>query len=424
MDQIRYIHAADLHLDTPFKGLEKNAAGHLGKMLHQATFTALERLVQLCLVEKPDFLVLAGDIYDQEERSIRAQLALRDACGVLNENGIPVYIVHGNHDPFSSRIASLKFPPNTIIFGTGYERHVFMRAGEQVAIIHGISHIRDKENQNLARLFTRDDSSDCFQLGLLHCMVEGSGSPDRYAPCSIEDLKAANLDAWALGHVHERNILCSQPFIAYSGNTQGLHINEPGPRGCYVVNAKKGANEWHCEAQFRPLCSIMWEKLNLELEGLDTLDNVEQKMVNCIDAARGAADPNIQAIIARLHLQGRTSLNKTLRSGDTLKDIGASVQNSGASSPTVWLKDFDVATRDYTPPEDFLERDDLQGECARLARELSDDEAALSALCDSAFEPLLGNTRFRRIAGAFDQENLRLMLKKAENICQETLESR
>lgn len=105
MDAIRYIHAADLHLDTPFQGLSRETAqgGHLARLLHDATFTALERLFRLCESEKPDFLVLAGDIYNQENYSVKAQLRLRDGCERLNRLGIRVFLAHGNHDPLDER---------------------------------------------------------------------------------------------------------------------------------------------------------------------------------------------------------------------------------------------------------------------------------------------------------------------------------
>lgn len=223
MDVIRYIHAADLHLDTPFQGLSREAAqgSHLGRLLHEATFTALERLFRFCETEKPDFLVLAGDIYNQENHSVKAQLKLRDGCERLKNLGIRVFLAHGNHDPLASRLAAVQWPDNVTVFGPEPSRHVLEKNGAPLAVIHGISHAKAKEGRNLARFFNRDSAHDCFQLGVLHYTVEGEAKADRYAPCSLEDLKSSGLDAWALGHVHERKTLCESPFIAYPGNGPG-----------------------------------------------------------------------------------------------------------------------------------------------------------------------------------------------------------
>ena len=240
MDAIRYIHAADLHLDTPFQGLSREVAqeGALARLLQEATFTALDRLFGFCEAEKPDFLVLAGDIYNQENYSVKAQLRLRDGCRRLQQAGIRVFLAHGNHDPLDSRLHTVEWPDNVTVFGPEVERHLIERDGQPLAVVHGISHARQREARNLARFFARDTRYDCFQLGVLHCTVDDAHKPDRYAPCSLDDLKAAGFDAWALGHVHEMCRLSQRPFVAYPGNAQGLHINECGPRGCLLVTAR------------------------------------------------------------------------------------------------------------------------------------------------------------------------------------------
>ena len=187
MNSLRYIHAADLHLDTPFLGLSRTDAGEaLQAQLRDATFTALQRLFDQCERLRPDFLVLAGDIYNQEEHSVKAQLALRDGCVRLQACGIPVFWAHGNHDPLDSRLKTVDWPDNVTIFGPEPEQHVLYRDGAPLAVIHGISHARIREARNLALLFHRQPETDCFQLGVLHCSVEGSPTQDRYAPCSLE----------------------------------------------------------------------------------------------------------------------------------------------------------------------------------------------------------------------------------------------
>lgn len=426
MDEIRYIHAADLHLDTPFRGLGKEAAagGHLERYLHQAPFTALEKLVRLCETEKPDFLLLAGDIYNQEERSIKAQLALRDACRRLNNAGIKVFVAHGNHDPLSSQLVSIEWPPNTTVFGSQPEQHICEKQGVPFAVVHGISHTGDSETRNLAQQFHRDDGHDCFQIGVLHCSPENASASDRCAVCTIGDLKDTGLDAWALGHIHERAILSNQPFIAYSGNTQGLHINEVGARGCLLVSAKKTDAGWSCNAVFRALGPVEWDKVEIDLEGADTLDELERRITNEIEKLRNTAGAHVEGMILRLHFTGRTIMDTKLRSQGAIEDLLEMLRHYADSHPAVWIKDIEIETHSLSQEENYLQRDDLLGESARVAQKLLEDDISLREEVNSALSPLTGNARFRKAVAPFDDARMRELVVEAERICHNVLEDR
>lgn len=426
MDEIRYIHAADLHLDTPFLGLAHETAhgGRLARLLHEATFTALERLIRLCEAEKPHFLVLAGDIYNQENHSVKAQLALRDGCLRLEKLGIPVFIAHGNHDPLSSRLASVEWPANVTIFGAGVERHPVERAGEVIALVHGVSHARIREGRNLARLFRRDPEWDCFQLGVLHCTVQGEAKADRYAPCSLEDLASAGLDAWALGHVHERRLLAGTPLIAYSGNTQGLHINEAGPRGCLLVTAVPHGDGWRCETAFHCLGPVQWASLDIDITDVGHIDEVERRLCDALEAAAAGADPACEAVMARVRLHGRTPLDDMLRRGATVDDLSDRVRHLSGGAPGVWLKDLRVDTRSLADHDEWLRREDLVGETARLARQMRESRQSLRELTDPALAPLFEHSRLRRALKAPDEATLLTLLDEAERLCLDLLEER
>lgn len=426
MDEIRYIHAADLHLDTPFRGLaqETGQGGRLARLLHDATFLAFERLVSACEREKPDFLVLSGDIYNQEDHSVKAQLALRDGCLRLARLGIPVFLAHGNHDPLSSRLTSVEWPENVVIFGAEPETHPLARNGETLAIIHGVSHARPKEGRNLARLFRRNAGEDCFQLGVLHCAVQGGGATDRYAPCTIEDLVASGLDAWALGHVHERCILSEQPFIAYPGNTQGLHVNETGPRGCLAVTARPHAGGWRCEAEFRALGPVQWEKLALDLEGVDHLDEVERRLAGALTRLGEDAPPSCEAVMARVTLAGRTGLDAVLRKTATAEDLAERLQHLAGDTPGIWLKDLRLETRPLADSRELLRREDLLGETCRLALAMRESRQALHEIAAPALDPLFGHSRLRKALTPPDEEQLLALLDEAERLCVDLLEER
>ncbi len=428
MDAVRYIHAADLHLDTPFQGLSREAAreGHLTRLLQNAAGAALERLIRLCEAERPHFLVLAGDIYNQEQRSVKAQLQLRDGCARLQKLGIPVFIAHGNHDPLSSRLTSVEWPDNVTVFGDVTERRPVVRDGRTVALVHGVSHARQQESRNLARTFSRDETQDdaVFQLGVLHCAVEGQSNHERYAPCALSDLLDTRLDAWALGHIHERCVLHRTPFIAYSGNTQGLHINEQGPRGCLSVTATYDGSAWVCREKFMPLSSVQWWKRPLDLNDVATIDEAEQRLLTTLDDAARETGPECEALIVRVHCTGRTPLDSLLRDPAAQDDLTERTLHLTSASPKIWLKDLIVETRPPVDRAEYLQREDLLGEAMRLMESMRGDPALLRSIAGPALEPLFRHPRFRGALDAPDDEETRRLLDEAERLCADLLEAR
>jgi len=425
MYPVRYIHAADLHLDAAFAGLAREAgpqSGYLDHVLHQATFTALDRLVALCEKEHPDFLVIAGDIYNQEDRSIRAQLTLHDACKRLAAFGVRVFLAHGNHDPLSSRLHTLHWPSNTTIFGSMVESHPVLREGEPVALVHGISHENANEGRNLARSFRREGSS-CFQIGVLHCTLEGCGA-ERYAPCSLDDLRASGLDAWALGHVHERTVLAGQnPFVLYPGNTQGLHINENGERGCYLVSAVPSGEGFSCSAAFKPLGPAIWQTRELCLDGMDHLDTLDALLHSTLEELASAAPPSCEAVLARLRLTGRTPLDAELRRPSALADLCERLRDA-ATQPLVWLKDIDLQTAPAVDIHAARDREDLLGEALRLAEAGRATKETTRELVYSALQPLLGHAGARKALPPLSDEECAALLNDAERLCIDLMENR
>lgn len=423
MKEVRYIHAADLHLDTPFTGLSRRLAPEAGEMLRQATFDALENLVRLCEREKPDFLLLAGDIYNEEERSIRAQLRLADACARLDRLNIPVFISHGNHDPLSSRISSINWPDNVKIFGPDPSFHLLVNDGEPYAIVHGASHATRHERRNLASLFKRDSNQACFQIGLLHCNVDGMVQDAPYASCSLQDLRNTGLDAWALGHAHKQQILSREPFIAYSGNTQGLHPGENGPKGCLLVTARHTGVAWQCEEQFMELAPVRWENMEINLAGSMALDDAAQAIQNGIVELTQKLS-HTKGLLGSLTLKGATELDKDLRSASMAEHIRESCGDCIYGDTRFWLRKLDAATEPPNSQGDMADRDDLLGETARLAHSLEKDDAHLEAFMEQALKELFTNRRIAAVIPKPDLEEMRELAQNALHICQAALEER
>lgn len=442
MFPVRYIHAADLHLDAAFRGISREASdSQIAARLRSATFSALERLFALCEKEKPDFLVIAGDIYNEEDHSIKAQMALRDGCERLSASGVRVFLAHGNHDPLSSRLQALRWPDNTIVFGDSVESHIVYRDNAPVAVVHGISHATARESRNLATAFSRlsaeaapstaPEAASCFQLGVLHCTLDSMAHADRYAPCTLDDLKSTGLDAWALGHVHERRTLSDSPFVAYPGNIQGLHIHEAGPRGCLLVTATPPSNteessEFSCTAAFHALGPVQWETLDITVEGITQIDRMESLVLDAMEKAAARSGVNCETLMLRARLTGRTELDALLRTPEGNADLAERLREIPHGRPLTWLKDLVADTRPWLDMESLYQREDLLGETLRLARGLRQDEdnAPLHELADAALCPLYKNPRARKALGAPDAEALNTLLDDAQRLCIDLMETR
>ncbi len=434
MYPVRYIHAADLHLDASFRGLSQvQQTEFLAEQLRAATFTALDRIVALCEKEKPDFLVLAGDIYNVEDQSLKAQLHLRDACIHLNKLGIKVFIAHGNHDPLSSRLKMLSWPEDTIIFGDTVQSHVVTRDGKNIAVVHGISHATVRESRNLAKAFTRLSTDDCaaiFQLGVLHCTLEGESKADRYAPCSLEDLQNTELDAWALGHVHERRIISEKPFVAYSGNTQGLHINETGIRGCLQVSVTptnidgNSKNSFDIESKFHSLSPVIWASIEVRVDDAEHLDQVEQLTLQGIEQVVLHTDPQCTALIVRVRLIGRSELEHVLRKQDIVDDLVERIRKQVPAMPYIWLKDIVINITAIQPLDTLSKRDDLLGETLRLAKDIENDNDKLQNFVQTSLAPLLTHSKAKQILQVPTDEQAKELLEEAQRLCVDMMESR
>ncbi len=397
MQPFTFIHAADLHLDAvlPGAGGKAGAEGSVfAPLLAGAVFIALERLTELCIERQAAFLLLSGDVFHAGSGSLKANFALRDACMRLAEHGIDVFWARGNHDPASNLPQSMDWPDNLHIFGSSGDIFTVNKNGAAIALVQGASHGGSREKNNLAKMLQGQGkelpllevADETFKIGVLHCAVRGkSGKHDNYAPCALEDLQGNSY--WALGHVHERSVLSSAPLVVYPGSLQGLHINEDGAHGCYVARVDSGGK---VEISFAPLAPLRWEKLQIDLGGLNggeaenahSLDWLEEEALSRLEreAARIAADPcfaPVQGLVFRMELIGRSALNAVLRHGDNLADFTARLNvalarrpgtDSGLGGMETRLKDIALKTTPDVDVEALLQSGNLVGETLRQAK--------------------------------------------------------
>jgi exonuclease SbcD len=335
---VTFVHAADLHLGATFSGLSSTSASLASKLIDAVTL-AFQRVVGLCLSKQVDFLVLAGDSFNEDEVPYRVQHVFFDELRRLEASDIPVYLSLGNHDPEASWGGRLELlPSNVSVFGADAPSYfLYERAGQPLVGLAGRSYAHSREPESLMEGLSRRDLEQRvgrtpFTIGVLHTGLAGSS----YAPCTLDDLRAAGFDYWALGHVHARSEELGVPAIM-PGSPQGLDINENSRHGCYLVTLEEDCPP---QAQFVTTESIGWEQPELDITNVSNLEELLKAMEKC---ARGLLDKRRVPVCARFTLVGRSPLFSELEDEETLKDLREALEEQFPAQDQ-WFRVYDIAS--------------------------------------------------------------------------------
>lgn len=413
MSLIRFVHAADLHLDSPFSGLS-SVAPEISHVLHQATFDAYKRIIDLCIDEKVDALLVAGDVFDGADRSLKAQLKFIEGLNRLEEAGIRSFICHGNHDPLDGWEANLSLPKGCYRFGPKVERVSVFPDEPQRALIYGVSYPQREVRENLIPGFGQAEPG-VLCIGLLHANVGGNTEHESYAPCTLADLESTGINYWALGHVHTRDTLKEMnPTVVYPGNPQGRHPNERGERGVYLVEV---SDSGQVRKEFRPVDVVRWETVSLDIADLES----EQALIETMDERLSVCklDADDRSLVIRLELCGRGQLHRTLARQDFVSDLLDQVNESWSHQrPFVWCERILISTALPIDRETRRQGTDFLGDLLKLCDEIRDDQDALAEM-----QKLLGDIYNRGNASQYlrghlpESDEIRSMIAVAEDLC-------
>jgi exonuclease SbcD len=367
----KFLHAADIHLDSPLKGLSRYEPMPADE-IRLASRHAFEKLVRLAIEEEVSFVLIAGDLYDGDWKDASTGLFFASRMGRLRERGIPVYLIKGNHDAASVVTKSLRLPENTHVFDSR-KAHSLVVPGID-AVIHGQSFSTRHVDENLVAGYPSRDPSR-FNIGMLHTSLAGYEGHDTYAPCAVDDLRSKGYEYWALGHVHTaQEVLRGDPWIVFPGNIQGRSIRETGAKGCRIVTVDDAHRVTGCE--FHALDMFRWMQLEVDVTGAVKMDAVEQAVEKALRAVETAGDIKY---ILRLALKGATPLASQLVSAtDWLDSLRSLTTDVGAER--MWLEKIEVRC---TAPRQSMIADGPLAEVTASLQGLNQDQTK------ELFAPLL-----------------------------------
>lgn len=329
----RFLHTADIHLDSPLKGLEIHEDAPV-ETIRGATRRAFDNFIDLAIEEKIDFVLISGDLYDGDWKDYNTGLFFAGRMGRLDKAGIRVFIISGNHDAASQITRAMPLPANVTLLSATNPQSIKLE--ELGVIIHGQSYPSRAVTENLVSHYPQADPHS-FNIGLLHSSLTGREGHENYAPCTIDDLKSKGYDYWALGHVHQREIVSEDPWIVFPGNIQGRHIKETGPKGATLVTVEDGQI---VEAAEHNLDILRWALCRLDLSECEESDNiydaVRQIFLRELDLADG------KPLALRLVLTGKSSVHAQLldRTAEWIEEF----RGIAASLGNVWLEKVQFRT--------------------------------------------------------------------------------
>lgn len=373
---MRLLHSADLHLDSPMKGLVAYDEAPVGE-LRLATRAALANLVDTAVEQAVDAVLFAGDIFDGDWPHYGTGVHFVGEMGRLREAGIPVVMLAGNHDAESKLTKSLRMPDNVRVLNTRKPETVMLE--ELGLAVHGQGYATPAVLDDLSLRYP-DPVSDLVNVGLLHTSADGRPGHERYAPCTVEGLASRGYDFWGLGHVHRHEVLSTDPLIVFPGNLQGRGIREAGTKGAVMVEI--GA-DGRARGENIALDAVRWVLLDVDAsECTDRDEVIEWVAASVRDAVRGAGE---RLLAARVVISGTSDAHVMLLVDEERLRYEVVAAAADVAGGQVWVESVKVAT---SPPRPVAgSGDDAVGELIQELVELTEEEAHVDALAP-LLEPL------------------------------------
>lgn len=385
----RFIHTADIHLDSPLHRLEAYD-GAPKETIRRASRRALENLIDLALAESVDFILIAGDLFDGDWKDYHTGLYFISQIRRLRDAGIRVFIVAGNHDAAGQMTRHLPYPDNVHVFSPRKPETITIETIKTA--IHGQSFAISAVCDNLAVSYP-EPLGGYFNIGLLHTSLTGRPGHENYAPCTLSDLAARGYDYWALGHVHRFEIAGGSPVVVFPGCIQGRHVRETGPKGCVLVTVHDGSPP---ETIFYPVDVIRWESIHLDLTVAASPEQALDVLKDRLEALVAENDP--VPLIVRVTFTGKTVIHAHIAGDPEYWRQAVRSTALSAFGERVWIEKIKVETRPVQQPDQKSADPGPLRELEALTDAIKNDPQALKDLAEE-LSPL-----FRKLPAEYRQD--------------------
>lgn len=288
--QVKIAHVADVHLGAKCHGM-----GNRYEQRNSEITSTFYKILKICEYENIDFLLIAGDLFDDINVY---DSYLKDLKKAFSKVNFKIIIAPGNHDPFTPDSPySSKWPKNVFIFKD--LKMSKLSFPEYNLDIWGSAFQGAYKSKNFMNL--ADVDSEKVNICVMHGNL-CSSEDDSYCPISAKDIENSGMDYIALGHIHKRsNIGCvGKTHFAYPGCPEGIGFDETGEKGFYIGNIAKGL----CELGFKRVCRRIYHNLEIDVSGLNSECDIIDKILEKIQELFG---PNCFDNIYKITLTGDVS---------------------------------------------------------------------------------------------------------------------
>ncbi|MET3683528.1 DNA repair exonuclease SbcCD nuclease subunit [Alkalibacillus flavidus] len=391
-ETIRFLHTADLHLDSPFKGM-RDVPGVILQGIQSATLKAFDRIIETAIHEQVDFVLMVGDVFDVQSASLKSLVTLKRGLSRLDESGIHVYISFGNHDYDMLKKVDLTLPDNTYIFPSEEVTVTTFVKGDTTVYIYGFSYEHRAVTEPKVVSY-EPVQADGYHIATLHGSLQTNADHDVYAPFQLEELKAKPFDYWALGHIHKRELLAQRPYIVYPGNIQGRHMKETGEKGCYVVDMSGGQTH----LQFHPVHEIVFldESYTASAQQVDELVHELKEYKQRLRQQHGKVWLRLRLMVHDALMSFSHELSQWLNDHEKEED------------DWVWVTELNVTPIVQYDRNQLKQSSQFVGEVLTL---LDEKETITPYLSD-----LLQHRQFKQIIGTFSDDDLNDIRHQAEEV--------
>ncbi|MGM0414805.1 MAG: metallophosphoesterase family protein [Bacillota bacterium] len=400
-DKLRFLHTADIHLGRPLRSASQ-VPDYLEKEFNEAGFKALKYMVSQVIDRDLDFIVISGDLYDSEARSVKASRIFLEECKRLAAHHKPVYIISGNHDPGGNKLEPFEYPDNVFFFASEeVELNQYKRdAKRTLARVLGQSYRSSSDSRKMYTYYTVPDKN-LFNLGLIHTQL----NPDnrRYVPISKAELmEKDDIHYWALGHIHQPLVLStSAPAMVYSGTPQGHNISETGVKGCFIVETDIKNPGENLKLEFIPTSPVIYKKIEVDISketrNLRTLSDLQEVLLQRAEKqlednlfteidfyglenknVSTANDVPYEGVIVRWLITGRSSLHE--RIADNLDEAETELKSYlnkqlavKGMEPYIWTHSVQLRTSRELPDLEEIRKNEVYQAVDRVIQDIRED---------------------------------------------------